>query len=130
MMLAMTDQDAEKADKWSGHFMALAIMTLFASMVVTTYAFKGYPNTYRDLGMSELPWTTSMAIQFIHFFLQYWFVVAPIFAVGAVLAGSGILGRPPWIAVGFVFCVSLTLPAAFYMVLHMPIVELQRKLGA
>lgn len=126
----MTDDAEARKGGWESALLALAILTLFTSMVGTAFAFRGYPDIYRDLGMTELPWITSMGIRFIEFFRQYWFVIAPFFVIGAVFAALGFCGRPNWIVLAIAFLISVTLPGIFYFALHSPVVELQRKLGS
>ena len=108
--------------------LALAIMLVFASMIVTTYAYRRNPDLIRDSGMTELPWITLHGIWFIRFIQTYWFVLAPVFGAAATLAGFGFLGRGSKGAVAAVLVLALAIPVFGYVALEKPLAELELKL--
>ena len=122
----MTDEKEVKPGNRSRILLALAILLVFASMMLTTYAYNRNPALLRDAGMIELPWITSAGIRCVYFLLAYWFLLLPVFATASLLAWTGFLGRPGKGVIAAVLVVALAIPVFGYVALEKPLVELQR----
>lgn len=124
----MADERTAIQSNRSRSLLALAIMLVFASMIVTTYAYRRNPELIRDSGMTDLPWITLQGFWFIRFIQTYWFVLAPVFGAVATLAGFGFLGRGSKGVIAVIVLLALAIPCFGYIALEKPLVDLERKL--
>jgi len=124
----MTDDPVENRSGRPRILLAVAILLVCVSMMLTAYVYRHNPNTMRDLGMLELPWITVQGIRWIESIKAYWFIIISLFIVASVLAWQGLFGRPRKGVIVAIFLLALAIPFIGYVAFEKPLVELQKKL--
>lgn len=128
----MTEDGARAPGPPDGQYcagLAWAILSPFASMAVVYLLFQGYPAVFDRLGMDALPWLTEFFITLIRGFRTWWWAAGIVCAVLAVLAWNGRLGAPGRKPIVILLVIAVLLPGLAYVAMHMPVVDLQKKLG-
>jgi hypothetical protein len=129
----MSDGESQakaRPDRFERWLFAFSLIALFLAVFIWTVLFtRSYKVIFDQLGMTDLPWLTELALVMGN---QASFLL-PILALGLLLFGIFALKKATsktlnrMTAINFI--IAALMPGYVYLAVQMPIVEIQKKLG-